>query len=73
MYKLIDFILLIILIGGMIHNYSSLFAGYRRKKELPYIVIVYLIEAPYRGFMAKNMPYSFMQKPEFSALRMALT
>lgn len=58
MYKLIDFILLIILIGGMIHNYSSLFAGYRRKKELPYIVIVYLIEAPYRGFMAKNMPYT---------------
>ncbi len=58
MYRVIDIFLIIVLLIGMLFYHSTLYGRNERKKELSYIVIVYLLEAPYRGFVARNMPYT---------------
>ena len=58
MYRVIDIFLIIVLLIGMLFYHSTLYGRNERKKELSYIVIVYLLEAPYRGFVAGNMPYT---------------
>lgn len=57
MHKISDALLTFILLSGLVAYYSKAFAGIK-KKQLPYIVIAYLIAAPYRGVMAKYTPYT---------------
>lgn len=55
MYKLLDIVLIIVLLIGLLFNNRIKLCN--KKKELPYIVMVYLAAAPYRGYIATNMPY----------------
>lgn len=58
MSLMVDLILLFLFAVGYLVYYSRGFKKRRMRREIPYIVLIYLFSAPYRGLMAKSVQYT---------------